>query len=313
MKKLSKKAFEEIRLWIYRNSRQVDLAMWQYEFENGNKDNVLSALSHYQNVDGGFGNALEPDCWNPESTPYTTLNAISKLNMINFTDTSHPIMQGIIRFLESGVHFNGEGWLFSIPSNNNYPRAPWWTYDPKANEIEHKGVTLGLVCFILQFVKKESDLYNQALALGNRLLSKLKEPDNMGDMGLYGYFMLLETISKLGFSGQYDMAFLSATVKKLVDEAIVRDVSQWVNYGVRPSQFISSPDSPFYGGNEDIIEKELDYLIDTRPDNGVWGITWQWWENYEKYPKEFAISENYWKADKAIINLKLLRSFGRFD
>ncbi len=76
MKKISKKAFEEIRLWIYRNSRQLDLAMWQYEFENGNKDNVLLALSYYQNVDGGFGNALEPDCWNPESTPYTTLNAI---------------------------------------------------------------------------------------------------------------------------------------------------------------------------------------------------------------------------------------------
>lgn len=313
MKKVSKKAFEEIRLWIYRNSRQIDLAMWQYEFENGNKDNVLSALSHYQNVDGGFGNALEPDCWNPESTPYTTMIAISILNNINFTDTSHPIMQGIIRFLESGVHFNGDGWLFNIPSNNNYARAPWWTYDPKANEIEHKGVTLGLVCFILQFVNKGSELYNQALALGNKLLLKLKEPDNMGDMGLSGYCMLLDTINKLGLSNQYDMAFLSTAVKKLVDEAIVRDVSQWANYGVRPSQFILSPDSPYYEGNEDIIEKELDYLIDTRPDNDVWGITWQWWETYEKYPKEFAISENWWKADKAISKLILLRSFGRLD
>jgi hypothetical protein len=313
MRKLSKKAFEEIRTWVYRNARHIDLMSWQYEFENGSKEAVLHALSFYQNEDGGFGNALEPDCWNPESSPYTTLCAIGKLNNINFTDTSHPIMQGIVRYIESCVHFKGEGWLFSIPSNNDYPRAPWWTYDPKAIEYEHKGVTLGLVCFVLQFVKKESELYKQVFALANKLLSKLKAPDNMGDMGLSGYCMLLETLNKLGLSDQFDMAFLFAAVKKLVDESIVRDVSQWVNYGVRPSQFISTPDSPFYAGNEDIVEKELDYLIDTKPDNSVWGITWQWWDNYPKYPKEFAISENWWRADGAIGRLKFLRSFGRLD
>lgn len=313
MKKISKKAFEEIRLWIYRNSRQLDLMMWQYEFENGNKDNVLSALSHYQNVDGGFGNALEPDCWNPNSTPYTTLSAISKLYNIYFTDTSHPIMQGIIRFFESGVHSTGDGWLFSIPSNDDYPRAPWWTYDPNANEYEHKGVTLGIVCFVLQFVNRESELYKKAFAIAKKLLSKLKEPDNLGDMGLSGYCMILEKIKQLDLADQFDIDFYSIAIKKLVDEAIVRDVSQWVNYCVRPSQFISTPDSPYFEDNEDIVEKELDYLIDTRHDNGVWGITWQWWENYEKYPKEFAISENWWKADKAISTLKLLRSFGRLD
>lgn len=313
MKKISKKAFDEIRLWIYRNSRQLDLAMWQYEFENGNKGNVLSALSYYQNVDGGFGNALEPDCWNPNSSPYTTLNAVSKLNDICFTDTSHPIMQGIIRFFESGVHFTGDGWLFSIPSNNDYPRAPWWTYDPKANEYEHIGVTLGIVCFVLQFVYKESELYKKAFTIAHKLLSKLKEPDNLGDMGLSGYCMVLEKIKQLDLVDQFDMAFYSATIKRLVDEAIVRDISQWANYSVRPSQFISTPDSPFFEGNEDIVEKELDYLIDTRHENGVWGITWQWWENYEKYPKEFAISENWWKAERAISALKLLRNFGRLD
>jgi hypothetical protein len=311
MKKLSKNAFDEIRLWIYRNSRQLDLAIWQYEFENGSKDAVVSALSHYQNADGGFGNALEPDCWNPDSTPYTTLNAISKLYNINFTDTNHPIMQGIIRFIESGTYFNGDGWLFSIPSNNDYPHAPWWAYDPKA--YEHKGVTLGIVCFVLQFADRGSELYKKAFTLSNKLLLKLKEPDNPDDMSLFGYWMLLDTIRQLGLGDQFNMQFYSAAVKKLVDEAIVRDVSQWVNYSVRPSQFIPSPDSPFFGGNEDIVEKELDYLIDTRPDNGVWGITWHWWDNYAKYPKEFAISENWWKADKAISTLKFLRNFGRLE
>jgi hypothetical protein len=316
MKKISKKVFDEIQLWIYRNARQIELTLWQYEFENGSVEAVLSALSHYQNDDGGFGNTLEADCWNPNSSPYTTLNAIGKLKNINFTDTSHPIMQGIINFLESGIHCVENGWLFNIPSNNDYAHAPWWTYDPKANEYEHKGVTAGIVCFVLQFIEKETELYKRACVFAERLLSKFKEPDNKGDMGLTGYCMLLEKIKQLGLTDKFDIDFLSAAIKKHVDESIVRDVSQWANYSVRPSQFISTPDSPFYKGNEDIIEKELDYLIDTRQDNGVWGITWQWWGNYEKYPKEFAISENWWKADLdmgAIGKLKFLQSFGRLD
>jgi len=309
MKKLSNKSFEEIRQWVYRNARQLDLTLWQYEFENGSQEAVLSALSLYQNNDGGFGNALEPDSWNPNSSPYTTLVAIDKLQNINFTDISHPIMQGIFNFLDSGVHRVENGWLFNIPSNNDYPRAPWWNYDPKTNEYEHTGVTAGLVCFLLQFAEKESSLYKLAFTFADKLLSKFKEPANRGDMGLHGYCMLLESIKQLGLENRLDVTFLSATIKENVDAAIVRDVSQWANYSVRPSQFVSSPDSPFYEGNEDIVEKEIEYLIETLPENNVWGITWHWWDNYEKFPKEFAVSENWWKTDLAINQLKFLRRF----
>jgi len=109
MKMLSINAFEEIRLWIYRNARRIELALWQYEFENGSVEAVLSALLNYQNADGGFGNAIEPDCWNPASSPYATLNAIGKLKNIDFTDTSHPIMRGIFKYLESGAYSNENG------------------------------------------------------------------------------------------------------------------------------------------------------------------------------------------------------------
>lgn len=312
MNKLGKKSFEEIRSWIYRNARQVDLSLWQYEFENGSKEAVLSALSHYQNADGGFGNALEPDCWNPNSSPYTTLCAIGRLNDIGFTDASNPIIGGIFKFLESSAH-NENGWPFSIPSNNDFPRAPWWTYDEKANEYESIGVSAGIACFLLTFADEKSELYNRALSIAKRLIAKLHEPGNYGDMGLTGYCMLLNSIKQTGLADQFDMEFLSDAVKKHVDEAIVRDETQWSDYCVRPSQFISSPDSPFISGNEDIIQKELDYLIKTRPENGVWGITWQWFDHYEKYPKEFALSENWWMASGAIDKLKLLRRFDRLQ
>ena len=61
MRKLSSEDYQEIRLWMYGNARQIELAIWQYYFENGSKEAVLSSLSFYQNDDGGFGHTLEAD------------------------------------------------------------------------------------------------------------------------------------------------------------------------------------------------------------------------------------------------------------
>ena len=124
MIKLSFEDYQEIRLWVYRNARQIELALWQYSFENASQQAVLSALANYQNEDGGFGHALEADSWNPNSSPYTTLTAINILEGIGFTDKYHPIMKGIFRFLKSGAHCTAGGWDFSIPSNNDHAHGP---------------------------------------------------------------------------------------------------------------------------------------------------------------------------------------------
>ena len=71
--------YEKARGFMYRCSRPLELALWQYHFEGGSADNVLRALSFYQNADGGFGHALEADNWNPGSSPLTTQTAIDIL------------------------------------------------------------------------------------------------------------------------------------------------------------------------------------------------------------------------------------------
>ena len=73
MKLINKESYEEIRIFIYRNARPFELSLWKYFFENGSKEDVIEALTFYQNEDGGFGNALEADSLNPNSSPYTTL------------------------------------------------------------------------------------------------------------------------------------------------------------------------------------------------------------------------------------------------
>lgn len=86
-------SFEKARTFIYRNARPLDIARCQYYFEGGSKEAVLTALSFYQNEDGGFGHALDLDAWNPNSTPIQTWAASEILREINFTDNAHPIIK----------------------------------------------------------------------------------------------------------------------------------------------------------------------------------------------------------------------------
>ena len=75
--------YEKAKNFIYKNARPIDIARWKYLFENGSKEEVITVLMTYQNEDGGFGNALEPDYWNPNSSPVQTWVAMEIIKEIN--------------------------------------------------------------------------------------------------------------------------------------------------------------------------------------------------------------------------------------
>ncbi|MEF2965776.1 hypothetical protein V3851_08040 [Paenibacillus sp. M1] len=313
MNKLTCDAFQEISDWMHRNARSIELALWRYRFEGGNKDEVLAALSYYQNKDGGFGHALEPDCWNPNSSPYTTLYAIRLLRGIGFTHLQHRVFQGILKYLTSGEHITDYGWPFTIPSNDHYPHAPWWTYNADSNSYESIGVTAELCGFVLRYAARNEEIYRKALDYTDALIKILKQPTNLGDMGVQGYCALLADLEHAEPACRFDCDFLQKRLKKLVARSIERDIAKWPHYNAKPSEYIKSPDSIFYPGNEEIVSAELDYILDSRHPGGVWDIAWSWFEHNEKYPKEFAVSENWWKAIKAIEQVQFLKNFDRME
>ncbi|MDR1247233.1 MAG: hypothetical protein LBK57_09430 [Clostridiales Family XIII bacterium] len=49
------RTYQKARAFIYRNARPLDVARWQYHFEGGGKDAVLTALAAYQNEDDDSG------------------------------------------------------------------------------------------------------------------------------------------------------------------------------------------------------------------------------------------------------------------
>ena len=114
--------------FILQNARPLELAVYKYFFENKSNQAVVDELLKFQNPDGGFGNSLEPDFFNPDSSPIATNDAITTLFRVNAINKNADIVKGIVRYLESHDSFNEDKkrWLFAIDSNKNYPHAIWW-------------------------------------------------------------------------------------------------------------------------------------------------------------------------------------------
>ena len=189
-----------------------------------------------------------------------------------------------------------------------YPHASYYNYNENYNKTESTGVILGFCSFIIEHYL-DSKIYSAVLELAGKMIEKLYG-DNLGDMGATGYISLVNAMKYANIDG-YDYKKLELRLKELVNYSIQRSPEQWLHYGYRPSDYIKCKDSIFYQDNKDIVSLELDFLYDTLPENDVWPISWSWFENNEKYPKESIIAGNRWKSIKAIERAKFLKNFER--
>jgi len=277
MKKLSFEDFMKLRRLVYRWAPPLLFASWRCAFENGDPEDVVSVLACYQNEDGGFGHALEANCWNPNSSPYITSFAIGVIGGLfggsyTFTDRNHPVLRGILKYLASGAYATETGWvgMTGIPSNNDYSHAPWFRHDPSAEPDETDPGDI--VKFILQYGEKGSALYQKALGIKEKLSNDQPIPD---------------------FS-DYDPA-------------------QFICWMPLPTDIVDSPDSPLYPAYKELVEAELDGIVDrlraTRelPVPGTDNEAPDWLDNRQIiscYPSTCGFF---------IMQIELLQKFGRLD
>lgn len=291
---------EKAKDFIYRNARPLDLARWQYLFENGKKEDVLKILAKYQNEDGGFGHALEPDCWNPNSSPIQTWVATEIIKEVNLNEKEYPMIQGILRYLETTKDFNGHIWFNTIPSNDDYPHAPWWNY-VSSQELNYNP-TACFIGFILKYASKESKLYATAVTLLKEAYDYFKANFSMDSMHTVSCFVsLYEYLLECDASNTINMAEFEELLKKQIKHVLTQDTSVWsTEYVCKPSLFINSKKSVFYKDNKELCEFECDFISKTQEADGSWNITWNW----GSYPEQWSISKNWWKSDLIIKNLK---------
>ena len=58
------------------HARLLDRLRFRVLFEGASPEPLVTAIAAYQNADGGFGHALEPDLRGPESEPIPVWTAL---------------------------------------------------------------------------------------------------------------------------------------------------------------------------------------------------------------------------------------------
>src|SRR5690242_7924367 len=77
---------KQARDFVLRNARLLERATFAAHFEGASAPPVLRALAAYQNPDGGFGLALEPDKRDPNSQPVDVQFALETMDAVEGFD-----------------------------------------------------------------------------------------------------------------------------------------------------------------------------------------------------------------------------------
>ncbi len=97
MKKLSRSRFEKARSFLKNSARNLERAWFEYEFESGPIDAVWEALQSFQNEDGGFGHAIEPDFRYTGSSALATTVGLQHLSRLG-ADADNPQVRRAIQY-----------------------------------------------------------------------------------------------------------------------------------------------------------------------------------------------------------------------
>ena len=275
--------------FILQNARPLELSLYKYFFESGSNQAVIDELSKFQNPDGGFGHALEPDFFNPNSSPIATNDAIITLFRVSALDRDSAIVKGIVKYLDSHDSFNEDKkrWLFAIDSNKDYPHAIWW--EKKGDGISKFNPSVSLAAFMVCYVNRTS-LYEEII---KDAVTYLKSGEEISGDDVNCYLLAYELLTSNSISDIVDLNIFKDLLCNAIENCICKDISK---YGV---EYVPMPSVIFTGRYTEFITSEIKTLIIAENDilgklqmeDGGFDITWKW---YTPYP-DFEQARAWWR------------------
>jgi hypothetical protein len=115
------------RAFILANARLLERRLFAFHFEAAPLAPALAALGAYQNADGGFGNALEPDKRTPASQPQDVEIAFEILDAANgFAAPAGRAMALAACDWLASISTPAGGTPYALASVNDAAHTPWW-------------------------------------------------------------------------------------------------------------------------------------------------------------------------------------------
>jgi hypothetical protein len=303
---LSAPAFAQARALILDRARPLDQARFRFLFESGPPDDVLRELAAFQNDDGGFGHALEPDMRASASTPVATQHAFALFRELG-TGADHPMVMRAMAYLVGSYDRHHQLWEIVPPEVEAAPHAPWWTY--AAIMETFNGCLLNPTSGLLGALQDYPTLVEQDLRdeLAQVVLERLAERRGAlqsDEMRAVVWLAECEHLNRTLRDELRAHAVASIGVVEL-------DPTRWADYRLQPLEVAHSPDSFLTGAlDPGAVQRNLDYWVELQQADGGWPLTWSWADVDER---AWARAEQEWRGHIAVERLATLQAYGRLE
>jgi hypothetical protein len=276
--------------FIWRSGRLLDRYRFAHLFLDGDRAPVLAALGAYQNPDGGFGNALEPDLRGPASQPEPVEVAFRVLDELGAMD--HPMVAAACDWLVTASTPEG-GVPFVLPSALEYPRAPWWQTEP---DPPAGLVPTAAIAGLLHKHRVEHPWLAGATAFTWRAV------DAMGQTGAYEVLSVLPFLDHVPDRERAEAAFRRVGALTLDQGLVALDPGAEGDVHT-PLDFAPTPDTMARRlFADEVIEAHLDHLAASQLPDGGWTV------NFPAFTEAAGLE---WRAFATVHSLAVLRAYGR--
>jgi hypothetical protein len=274
---------------------QRERVLYHFPTNGGTPDNsnVLAALGHYQNDDGGFGHGLEADLRTKKSTVIATTVGLQILDSCSGMDSD--LANAALQYLVG--QYREDGWLAIDAQANDAPHAPWWRF----KAADH-GFQANPSAEVLKYLLDNRMMATTTPALLDTAIAHLvAEPLDMHELLCYG--RLYESTALTKAQRMTMLPLLLSHAFRLVNS----EPLDWEEYCLTPLSIATRPDSVFAEFFADLLPLNFQFLIDTQADDGSWLPNWSW---AGEFPATWKVVETEIKAELSLKNLMLFRAYG---
>lgn len=279
---------ESAKTFILSNARLLERNLFAFLFQGGNRQKALSALQAYQNEDGGFGNALEPDKRTATSQPIDQEFALRVLDQIGFESS---IALQICDFLET-ITTDG-GVPFVLPTVRDAPRADWWNTD-----TDKPPASINPTASISGLLHKYHIQHPWLARATEFCWGQLEGSPNISGNDLLCVLLFLEHVPDRDRAKQ---VFKQVSTQMLTGGHIAYD-PQASGYVFMPLDYAPSPNSLCRQLFDDVtIQTHLEALARRQQADGGWPISWN------------AISPACESENRGIVTIGALQTLKAYD
>ncbi|WP_062049801.1 hypothetical protein [Bacillus sp. JCM 19034] len=310
--KAMKEYFMKSSKWMKRYARPLECARWEYEFEDGTRENVIHYLRAFQNEDGGFGHGIEPDFWQPNSSPMATWAAGQMMMEIGL-EREHDLVRSMITYLQQSFDKQKGLWMSVLPETNQHPHAPWWHWSEGVQENWMYNPSAELAGFLIHWSNEGSEAAQLGWNVAKDAIDYLFTEDEIEHhlvANFYALLTILQRHEEEAGKHSLSLADILGKIAEHIVKCVDRDPANWATgYKPLPLDFIQSPADPLCTLFGDLVEQNLQFYVEQLSEEGTWIPSWEW----GSYPEAFPVARRYWQGILLINRYKVLKSFGRLE